>query len=567
MKRRISVLAALLLSVLLCQSSAAETAGGKVKSGETSKDLQHRLMNKVEFAKTPARKPGKFLKTGLLFRSGMVLQRDRAIQVTGNAAPNSEVKLEFAGQQHQARSDASGAWKIELKPLQASNQPREMQIVSGGEKIVLTDVLVGDVWLLSGQSNMVCSANLKLSEYKSRTSFYKDKAPALAAKMEKISEWNEPEIRYYSLSYGTWRKCVGKDAKGCSLVGMYFARKLHQKLKIPIGLVTTAYGCASIETFMPLEALEEGGFTDRVKEGRAYQEILKNGGFAKLDPAERQKVLLVHCNDPHYRFCRQYGKTGKVEEKNYRMVEWHMSVVKPGAAFYSTVVKVLDYPMRGMVWYQGETNVGFKGYEVKQRLLVEYMRKLTRNPDMPFYAVMVAPLFTNPDFWVQQYIATADTAGTALANTADTPPEEQRDYHPSTKDFIGERLALAALNKTYGMTNIVYSGPVFAGAEVSGSSLLVSFRHGKGLRTTDGKAPLCFEIAGEDKKFVPATAAIEGDKIKLSAPNVPSPRYARYAWANRNNGLNVVNGAGQAMFPFDSSNAFFQSGKLKQFHE
>ena len=114
---------------------------------------------------------------------------------------------------------------------------------------------------------------------------------------------------------------------------MYFARKLNQTLKIPIGLVTTAYGCASIETFMPLEALEEGGFPDRVKEGQAYQEILKNGGFAKLDPAERQKVLLAHCNDPHYRFCRQYGKTGKVEEKNYRMVEWHMSVVKPGAAF------------------------------------------------------------------------------------------------------------------------------------------------------------------------------------------------------------------------------------------
>ena len=117
------------------------------------------------------------------------------------------------------------------------------------------------------------------------------------------------------------------------------------------------------------------------------------------------------------------------------------------------------------------------------------------------------------------------------------------------------------------MKDIVYSGPVFDKAEVSGSGLLVSFRHGKGLRTTDGKAPLCFEIAGEDKKFMPANAVIEGDKIKLSAANVPAPKYVRYAWANRNNGLNVVNGAGQAMFPFDSSNAFFQSGKLKKFHE
>ena len=97
----------------------------------------------------------------------------------------------------------------------------------------------------------------------------------------------------------------------------------------------------------------------------------------------------------------------------------------------------------------------------------------------------VAPLFTNPDFWVQQYIATADTPGTALANTADTPPEEQRDYHPSTKDFIGERLALAALNKTYGKKDIAYSGPIFDKAEQSGSSLLISFRHGKGLHTTE----------------------------------------------------------------------------------
>ncbi len=558
--RKWNLFLALMLSALSYQVFAAENAD------EAAKELRLRMMNKVEVA--AEKKTGKLLRVDRMFRNGMVLQRDRVIRVEGTAAPGSEVKLSFAGQQKQTRSDAAGYWLVELKPMAASNQPQVMKIVSGKEQIIINDVLIGDVWLASGQSNMVCSANLKLSEYKSRTSFYKEKAPALAEKMAKIIEWNEPEIRYYSLSLGVWKKCVGKDAMACSLVGMYFARKLHQTLKIPIGLVSVAYGCASIETFMTLESLEQGGFHDQVAEGKAYQEVVKKGGPAKLSPEARHQLQLEHCRNPRYRFCRRFAdKDGKIDPKNFRTIEWHMSVVKPAAAFLSTVVKVLDYPYRGMIWYQGETNVGFKGYDVKQRLLVESMRKLMKNPDLSFYAVMVAPLFTQPDFWAQQYAAAADMPGTALINTADTPPEEQRDYHPSTKDYIGERLALAALNLTYGKKDVVYSGPIFDGMEKSGSSLLISFRHAKGLRTADGKAPLCFEIAGENKKFVPASAVIEGDKIRLSAAGVPAPKYARYAWASRNNGLNVVNGAGQPMFPFDSDDPFFRSEKRKKMHE
>ncbi len=558
--RRWSICLALVFSASLHQVSAAENAD------EATKDLRLRMMNKVEVA--AQKKTGKLLQVDRMFRSGMVLQRDRLIRVEGTAAPGSEVKLSFAGQQKQTRSDASGCWQIELKPLAASNQPQVMKIVSGKGQIVINDVLVGDVWLVSGQSNMVCSANLKIHEYKTRKSFFKDKAPGLIAKMEKYAEWNEPEIRFYALGSGAWKKCVGKDAMACSLVAMYFARKLHQTLKIPIGLVSVAYGCASIETFIPLEALEQGGFREQAAEGKAYQEVLKKGGPAKLSPEARHKLQLEHCLNPLYRFCRSFvGKDNKIDPKNFRTIEWHMSVVKPGAAFLSSVVKVLDYPYRGVIWYQGETNVGFSGYDVKQKLLLDSWRKLMKNPDLSFHAVMVVPRAGRPEFWAQQYAAAAIMPGTALINTADTPPEEQFDYHPSTKDFIGERLALAALNLTYGKKDVAYSGPVFDQVENSGSSLLVSFRHAKGLHTADGKAPLCFEIAGENKKFVPASAVIEGEKIRLSAAGVPSPKYARYAWAGRNSGVNVVNGAGLPMYPFDTSNPFFRSGKRKKMHE
>ena len=568
MKYRTLWLAAWMLAACMSNVPAAENVGDKTKTAEAEKDLRLRLMNKAETAKVSGRKAGTALRIGQVFGNGMILQRNRPVRIGGFAAPGSEVKLEFAGQELQTRANAAGVWLIEMKPLAASNRPQTMRISSGKEKLVFSDVLVGDVWLATGQSNMVCSANLKIHEYKTRTSFFKEKAPALQAKMEKFAEWNEPEIRFYTPSAGVWKKCVGKDAMACSLVAMFFARKLHETLKVPIGLVNVAYGCATIETYMPLEVLEAAGYHDQVKEGLAYQEVMKKGGPAKLDPAAREKLLLEHCHIPLYRFCRPFvGKDGKVDPKKYRTIEWHMSVVKPGAVFLDKMVKVLDFPFLGVIWYQGETNVGFKGYEVKQRLLVEYLRRLTRDPGMPFYAVMVTPRNTLADFWSQQYAAVADTPGTALVNTADTPPEEQLDYHPSTKDFVGERLALIALNKTYGMKDVVYSGPIFDGAEVSGTALLVSFRYGKGLHTLDGKAPLCFQIAGEDKKFVPANAVIEGERIRLSAANVPSPKYARYAWAAKNTGLNVVNGANLPLYPFDSSDPFFRSAKLKKMHE
>ena len=559
---------ALLLSMPGCRISAPEDSGGEKNSAGSARELELRLMNKSGAAAENGRKTAASLRIGSMFRDHMVLQRNVPIRITGSAARGSRVELEFAGQKLTTRCGESGRWVFELKPMPASDRPLKLQISSGGERITIGDVLVGDVWLVSGQSNMVCSADMKISEYKARAGFYKEKASALRAKMAKIAEWNEPEIRFYTVGSGQWKKCVHRDAMDCSLAAMFFARKLNRTLKIPVGLINTSFGCASIEAFLPLESLEQGGFPALAAEGRAYQKLLEQGGPAKLDRAGRNRLLLEHCRNPRYFFCKPYAdRAGKGDPKKYRLIEWHMSVVKPGAVFLATVVKVLDFPIRGMLWYQGETNIYDNNYAAKQKLLAEAMRRLTKNPGLPFYAVMVAPSFTTTGLWAQQYAAAAGTPGTALVNTVDTPPDEQSDYHPSTKDFIGERLALAALNRAYGMKKIAYSGPVFEGIRHSGRSLLVSFRHAAGLQTKDGKVPLGFEIAGADRRFVPADARIEGGVIRVSAPATANPQYVRYAWSRSNNGVNVINEAGLPLFPFDSSDPLFRSGKLKTMNE
>ena len=535
------------------------------------KDLKIRMVSHgAAGKKVPA--AGQRLQLDCPFGDRMVLQSGRKIRISGKGAPSCPVELTFAGQQLKTQSDAAGKWQVTLAPLAVSKKPLQMQIKAGKEQRLINDILVGEVWLISGQSNMSSSGRSKLGEYKSRAKFFGDQVPALRARMEKIAGYNDPEIRLVRISPAgsvTWKKCVQKDALTFSLVGMYFARKLHQALDVPVGIVDISYGCASIEAYLPEEELAKSGSKEQLADGKTYRDILKRGGFGKLEPAERARLMKEHCL--RWAFCRNLiGPDGTVDPKHYRSIEWHMSVVRPMAAYDSTAARIIDFPSRGMLWYQGETNLREKDYHIKQTLLAEGMRRATKNPDMAFYAVMIAP-YTGyvmlPDFWPQQYIAAVDTPNSALVNTVDTPPPEQRDYHPTSKDFVGERLALAALNKTYGKKDIAYSSPIFDKAEQSGSSLLISFRHGKGLHTTDSKAPSCFQIAGENRKFVPATAVIEGDKIRLSAAGVPNPKYARYAWSRINTGVNLFNGAGLPPFPFDSSNPFFQSGKLKKMHE
>ena len=557
-----------ILTLLLWTGTAFAAQNDEAARNAAEKDLRIRLVGSGEGAKRTPRAERKLLPDWPV-ADRMVLQSGRPVGIAGTASPSCQVEVSFAGQRHRTRSDAAGRWRILLAPLKVSSEPREMVICAGGERLVLKDILVGEVWMVSGQSNMECSGNSKLYEFRTRAGFYGEQLPSLRKRIEAVAGLDEPEIRYALIRKNgfRWRKCVHRDALGCSLVALYFARKLHRVLNVPVGIVNTAYGCASIEAYLPEEELAKGNFRELLEEGRAYQDMLQKGGPAELAPAARNRLMLEHCLHPRYRFCRGLaGKDGKVDPKYCRTIEWHMSVVKPSAVHLSTVARVIGYPVCGMLWYQGETNVKETDYPLKQQLLIEAVRRLTGDPGLPFLIVMLAPnpVRELPRFWRQQFEAAATVPGTWIVNTVDTPPAEQRDYHPSSKEFIGERLAATALNRTYGMKDAVYSGPVFDRAERSGSGLLISFRHAEGLHTLDGKAPLCFEIAGADKKFVPASAVIKGERVRLSAPGVPSPKYARYAWSATNPGVNLVSGAGLPLFPFDSSDPFFQGEKHRR---
>ncbi len=505
-----------------------------------------------------------------MFSDSMVLQRERKIPVSGKALPGSAVTVIFANQHLQTVADSTGSWEVTLEKLEASSIPEKLTVISNNEKIVISDILVGEVWHVSGQSNMELSGTGKLREYNERKEFFGELADVYRKNIaENIASMKRDDIRFITVreTKNSWQKCVGEETLDCPLVPLFFACRVNSEINIPIGIVNTSYGCASLETYMTPDTLEKSGFLELAEEGREFCVLQSNGGIDALEESERNKILLTHCRHPRYRFCRSFADDkGNVDPDRIPLIKWHMSVVKTGGAFYSTMNKVLKFPVRGMLWYQGCTNLLDKDYARMQKLFVESMREFYNDDKMPFYFVMIAPHPFGPEvlpqFYLQQYEAAVNTPYSFLVATADTPPVEQQDYHPSTKDFIGERLALAALKNTYGK-NFPDSGPIFDNAVQKENSLVVSFRHADDLHTIDGEAPKLFEIASADGKFFPADAEIADDKIILSSKGVVSPVYARYCWTDIHTGANTVNGAGFTVFPFDSSKEFFTSGKCR----
>ncbi len=482
-----------------------------------------------------------------IFANGMVLQHRREVPIWGWAAAGQKVTVTLEGKSYEATADKDGQWTVWLPAHKPSADPVEIT-VSGKNSIALKDVLFGDVWICAGQSNMGWGVGG-------------------SATAEQMARMNYPTIRQYFywrtpafkpvrevVSAGNWRPADPKNVGEFCAVGFWFAKRLQQDIKIPIGLIQTAYGSSSGETSAPAEAFKSdpdfAPMFDRTKNVSpetlaAEQKIYKEykAAVAKWEIAAKA--------------AKESGKAepGKLKEPP-EMVAYAMRHT-PGYCWDGIIEQIVPYGVKGVLWYQGESNSD-RAYQYRKvmPIIIEQWRKRWDQGDFPFLLVQIANLGGAPNEecnseWAELREAQALTAKNVkncwYGVSFDTGEYNNNyDVHPRNKWDTGERMGLVALAKVYGK-DLEWSGPLMESAKFEDGKCVLTFSHVEGGfklgRDGSEKEVRGFALAGEDKKFAWAEAKIDGNKIVLTSTKVPRPVAVRYAW-NGNPRVNLYNKAG-----------------------
>jgi len=619
------------------------------------------------------------VKLPAIFRDSMILQRDDHINVWGWASKNEKVKIKFNGKIYKAIAAADGKWLARLSPMIAGG-PYTMEI-SARNKIVINEILVGDVWFCSGQSNMVHQMNIH------DVTYAKD-----------IAEANYPQIRQFWIPTATnlqgllddlspvnqnsfgWKAAVGDNVRPFSAVAYFFARHIYDNYHIPIGIINASVGGTPIEAWTSEEGLKDfstifatiqknkdtsyvnnlnraataankpqqendlgttgelkwydasyspkgwkpinipGYWEDQgIKElngivwyrkeidipssmtGKAARIFLGRivdadalyingkevGRTAYLYPQRRYRVpqdlLKTGKNIFVIRVTNNGGKGGFVPDKPYCLFTgndtidlkgtWQYKVGdvfaprpagvsaivaqnQPTALYNAMVAPVINYTIKGFLWYQGEANTSrAEEYAKLQPAQITDWRNKWKQGNLPFLFVQL-PGFMDYNYlpsesnWAvlrESQLKSLSLPNTAMAVAIDLG--EWNDIHPDNKKDVGKRLALAALKLTYGK-EVVHSGPVYESSVIDGNKITIHFKNSNGLITNDGEAPSEFAIAGDDKKFIWAKAKIDGDKVIVWNDTLREPRYVRYSWADNPVNPNLYNKAGLPASPF-----------------
>lgn len=415
------------------------------------------------------------------FSDAMVLQRETKVPVWGVAEPEAKVVVTFAGQIKEAQANAKGAWRVELDPMKASAENRVMTLSCGADKTELKDVLVGEVWICSGQSNMEWNvAQTPLAREAAAAS-----DPSLRFRMFLKTPADAPEIHVHGTP---WLRAEGKPLQEFSGVAYAFGAKLRGELKVPVGLIGCYFGATRIEAWTPPGAKPEVPSVVR-KEARQQPGVL----YQKM----------IH--------------------------PWAGYALR-GALWYQGETNC--HQQDGMA------------YADRMQALVSGWRAAWGQGDFPFFFVQIAPYHYGgsqlPLLWSAQTKASKDIKNAGMAVTQDVG--NWRNIHPVDKKPVGERLARLALSRTYGKKYTDDCGPVYASAKAHGGAVVVTFDHAKsGLATCDGAPVIGFELAGADGKFVPADARLEGSTVVVSSVTVAKPAQVRFGW-HLSEDINLMNG-------------------------
>lgn len=491
------------------------------------------------------------------FTSHMVLQCDLKVPVWGTAEPGESVTVEFAGQKKSVTAGADGHWRVELEPMKASEVSRTFRVAGSktATPVELGDVLVGEVWLASGQSNMDFSMSKKVKSFAGVTN-----------EEQEIAAANYPTIRMFTgvaaktftpaaRVEGEWKICNPENAPAFSAVGYFFARDLQKEIKIPVGIITESFGASTAESWILRETVAADPQLKPMLDhfDAAVEQFRANPPSAVAPPRSED----VSATNETVASRSRTGGTNAVAGRRRSSGAPRDPVQdqhNPTVLFNGMIAPVIPYAIRGAIWYQGESIVGGDAgvalYPHVQATLVRDWRKLWGEGDFPFYIVQLAGQdagSNRPEVReAQATILQLPNTGMAVA----TDIGERKNVHPKNKQDVGDRLARIALAKTYGR-NIEFSGPVYESVSVADQAIRVTFSHAHGLVAREG-ALKWFTIAGADGKFVSADAKIDGETVLVSSPEVAKPVAVRYAWVNFPDGGHLYNAAGLPAAQFRS---------------
>jgi sialate O-acetylesterase len=469
-----------------------------------------------------------------LLADHMVVQRGLPVHIWGMAAPHEAVSVIFRGETKSSTADDDGRWSVYLSPGEAGG-PFQMSI-KATNAITLSDILVGDVWIASGQSNMELAMKwVKNADAEIAAAQY----PKIRIFMVKQRPADYPLENVESKG---WAVCSPETVADSSAVAYFFARLLQQKLGVPIGLVESFWGGTAAESWTSLHALSADSALMPVFAARAKS-------------LAEESTTVLHQQKEEREF-QQAVEQAKAEGKPLPWPKWHpdFAAWAPAALFNGMIAPLTPFAIRGVIWYQGESNSGPERASLYARLfqtMIRDWRNAWGEGDFPFLFVQIANWNTAPDaLWPE--VRDAQRQALALKNTGMAVTidiGDGADLHPKNKQDVGLRLALAARAIAFG-EKIEWSGPLVRQVTHEEHALRVWFDHAGGLMAK-GVEVTGFEVAGADGKYSPADAKIEGESVIVSSASVPTPASVRYGWAANPN-CNLFNKEGLPASPFQA---------------
>ncbi len=490
-----------------------------------------------------------------VFSDHAVLQRGMEIPVWGSADPGESVTVKFAGQSRSTTAARDGKWMVLLSPLPASKEGRTLE--AGGPQNTATaqDVLVGEVWIASGQSNMeqpLWGVNAKF-RHRNAAGTGKEVADNTNLPLLRFTKmprkWSALPVENEPVKWGL--AVPGADLEGASATAFFFARELQRELDIPVGIIGAYWGGTRIEPWTPAQ-----GF-DSVPE-LADIALQVN---AKLPGTQAYREVSAKVAADYAAWLEKYksavarGEAPPIPPDFPAQQRPFADHQQPTVLYNQMLHGYAPYAARGAIWYQGEANLGDGMlYKHKMQALLNGWRATFRNPNLKFYFAQLAPFTYGgdptrlPQFWETQQLFVDAEKGTAMAVITDAV-DDIRDIHPADKEIVGKRLARFALNRDYGRADIKADSPRLSASRIEGGRFVLDFNFVEHWRNADTNALPYFEVAGVDGVFYPAKAFVEAARIVVSCDQVPAPKSLRYMWNQTDQGT-LSNEAGLVLGSF-----------------
>lgn len=470
-----------------------------------------------------------------IFSNNMVLQQNSKVAVWGWANPGEKISIttSWNNKNVNVTTDANGKWITYITTTKAGG-PYTL-LLKGTNEIKIDNVLLGEIWLAGGQSNMeFFVGKMSNPSYNGVIDYQQEIATANYPDIRMIDVGNKVAEESQQDFTGEWKICSPQTADTFSAVAYFFARAIYKATGYPVGIINATWGGTPAESWMKKEVLQKDSnftmilnrYADQVKNYPAAMEA-----YQKELAAWKQDTSSNKAAAPREPIAPNSGKS-------------------PYKLYNGMIAPLIPYTLRGVIWYQGENNAD-RAYQYRRLFpaLISSWRHDFNNPDLPFYFVQISPHRSqNPEIREAQLLTYQNVPHTGIVVTTDNG--DSLNIHPQNKKLVGERLGLWALHDLYGKKNIVYSGPIYKSMKVEDNKIRIQFDFVDGGLTAKNNAPLNeFTIAGADQQFVPAQAKIEGNEVVVWSENVPHPVAVRFAWHNVPN-PNLFNKAGLPASPF-----------------